>query len=55
MGTVQAVLDSGDVRVRFSNRVWTLNPDILTPVSMMVIKHAITVNLCMDICGLSDG
>ena len=33
-GTVQSVLDSGDIRVRYpSGRMWTMNPDVVVRVS----------------------
>lgn len=33
VGTVQTVLDSGDVRIRFpSNRTWTINPDAVAKI-----------------------
>ena len=33
VGTVQTILDSGDVRVRFpSNKTWTLNSDAIAKV-----------------------
>ena len=35
VGTVQTVLDSGNIRVRYpSNRVWTLNSDAIVKVSL---------------------
>ena len=44
-GTVQAVLDSGDVRVRYpSNCMWTMNPDTVVKVkstlSSLLTNHS---------------
>ena len=41
-GTVQSVLESGDIRVRYpSGHVWTMNPDVVVKVGA---KHKLFHN-----------
>jgi len=46
VGTVHSVMDSGDVRVRFGNRTWTINPAALDKVFMFPLIHVIHNHGC---------
>lgn len=49
VGTVQTVLDSGDIRVKYpNNRVWTMNSDTVVKVSghCLLGKFQISVMIC---------
>lgn len=44
MGTVQSVLDSGDIRVRYpNNRTWTLNVAAVTKVTQFSVGDVVRI------------